>query len=391
MELIQSAFDEYVLERYGESFNIKRSARYTRRSALAARFQYLTYAEAGALLGVEPRTLTKLAELHRINRYRSNDSQHWLFSKPEIQALNEIWTQAISLEKACDVLGLPRNLVYRLIDDGFIRAERGPGVDESLEWKLDIRHVEAYLFQVTSRLQPIEVDQNDLIDFSAVIRMLTVLGMNDLSTLEAIRQAELIAYRPSMVDDTQLRLDSILFLEPQVRKFIETVKNKRRWVDRVYISQLMGVKDDVLDLWIHNQLIAPVKTFGNIQYFDVDQVEKFAANFIFTVQAARLLHLSRLTVQRWALNGRLHPISGPHLDGGPDYLFRRSEIKAWQQGAYLTAPALARYLQVSHSQLLQWVKAGKIRPISGPGVDQSKHYRFVLTEAVYGLRRHVSE
>ncbi len=46
-------------------------------------------------------------------------------------------------------------------------------------------------------------------------------------------------------------------------------------------------------------------------------------------------------------------------------------------GKRRTTSQLARDLGISRSQIVQWVKEGKIRPVSGPGIDKSGHYLFV--------------
>jgi hypothetical protein len=38
---------------------------------------------------------------------------------------------------------------------------------------------------------------------------------------------------------------------------------------------------------------------------------------------------------------------------------------------------MAKQLDIGHSQLLQWIKDGKVTPVSGPGIDEFGHYLFV--------------
>jgi len=46
----------------------------------------------------------------------------------------------------------------------------------------------------------------------------------------------------------------------------------------------------------------------------------------------------------------------------------------------LTAPELARQMGMSHSEILQWIKKGKVNPLSGPGIDRCGHYLFAVSE-----------
>mgnify|MGYP002713185139 CR=1 FL=1 len=77
--------------------------------------------------------------------------------------------------------------------------------------------------------------------------------------------------------------------------------------------------------------------------------------------------------------GRLHPVSGPGVDENHRYLFKREEIELLRPSNRLTAPELAKTLGLSCSQLQEWIKRGKVRPMSGPGIDEMKHYLFVRT------------
>ncbi|MRS02888.1 DNA-binding protein, partial [bacterium] len=43
----------------------------------------------------------------------------------------------------------------------------------------------------------------------------------------------------------------------------------------------------------------------------------------------------------------------------------------------LTAPQLAKQLGISKSQIYQWIAKGKVKPVSGPGIDGCSHYLFV--------------
>ena len=81
--------------------------------------------------------------------------------------------------------------------------------------------------------------------------------------------------------------------------------------------------------------------------------------------------------------GRLQPLAGPEIDGGHRYLFRRSDLEALRPAQRLSAPQKAKQLGISRSQLVQWIKQGKVKPISGPGIDGCGRYLFV-GEAIIG-------
>ena len=82
-------------------------------------------------------------------------------------------------------------------------------------------------------------------------------------------------------------------------------------------------------------------------------------------------------MQKWARNGRLRPVSGPGIDGGHRYLFRREDVDRLRPENRLTAPELAQAIGLSRAQLFQWIQQGKVTPVSGPGIDGMAHYLFL--------------
>jgi len=97
---------------------------------------------------------------------------------------------------------------------------------------------------------------------------------------------------------------------------------------------------------------------------------------VFGEDAAETLDSGLNGVQKWCRRGRLKPVSGPRLDGYRRYLFRRADVERLRPENRLTAPEMAERLGISSSQMLQWIREGKVKPVSGPGIDGSKHYLF---------------
>ena len=94
---------------------------------------------------------------------------------------------------------------------------------------------------------------------------------------------------------------------------------------------------------------------------------------------ALVLVVDELSRPYRARNGRLHPVSGPTVDDCHRYLFQRNEVERFRPENRLTAPQMAKRLNISRSQIIQWIKNGKIEPVSGPGIDACGQYLF-LTE-----------
>ena len=165
-----------------------------------------------------------------------------------------------------------------------------------------------------------------------------------------------------------------------MREYIDIIQNQNGWVDREYVAKRFSVKITVISQWVEAGIIHPIVKHASKHYFSRNRIEDFRARYVFTEEAAKILGVGILTVQKWARRQRIHAISGPGIDDCHRYLLDRAELLAWRQTNYLSAPAMAKRLGISHSQLLDRIKSGKITPISGPGIDEFKHYLFVPPE-----------
>src|SRR3989442_13656955 len=79
---------------------------------------------------------------------------------------------------------------------------------------------------------------------------------------------------------------------------------------------------------IRKGLISPTTIVGSAQYFSRETVEKFIRDHITTDEAAEILKVGKLTVQKWARLGRLSEvcISGPNIDVYHAYLFNKARV-----------------------------------------------------------------
>lgn len=176
-------------------------------------------------------------------------------------------------------------------------------------------------------------------------------------------------------------LRNLLFDGEDVRSLRENLQAKNGWISRKEAADQLGVKDPVLKKWVDSTLLKPVHELKNIQYFDRRDIDVFYETYIFCDEAAKIIGIGELVVQKWARNGRLHPVSGPGIDNCHRYLFLRSEVNQLTPEKRRTAAQLAHDLGISRSQIIQWVKAGKIKPVSGPGIDGSSHYLFITYDS----------
>lgn len=277
----------------------------------------------------------------------------------------------LALQAVAEQLGLSKRVVVELVRAGLLVAESGPDPAGPRPWWLNRPSVDRFLGRLRANTVAGPRPQFS-VDLPTAARMAVAVGLNAAGLLQLVTTGQLRALWPEGQPVSRLR-----FAEAELRTGLAEVKQAHGWVGREEIARRMGVKLTVVSKWVAAGLLRPVATSANSQHFDRTEVEAFVNDHVFSAEAARILAVGREVVQRWARHGRLTPVAGGADDPCHRYLFRRAEVERLRPEQRLTGPQLARQLGLSRSQLGQWIKAGKVTPISGPGIDGSRHYLFV--------------
>lgn len=136
----------------------------------------------------------------------------------------------------------------------------------------------------------------------------------------------------------------------------------------------MGVDVSSVLLWAASGLLSPVESSAH--YFEPDAVDEFVAGHILSREAAEILNIRKPLLRKWIRQRRLACVSGPSIDSGKRYLFERQEVERLRPENVLTTRQMAKQLGVSRQHVTILVKQGKLKPISGPGIDDFGHYLF---------------
>jgi excisionase family DNA binding protein len=141
-------------------------------------------------------------------------------------------------------------------------------------------------------------------------------------------------------------LNKFVFAVADIEKFMGEVRADRPYLMRIEIALRLHVHYDAITTWASNGLLKPAKVHKDIMYFDREEVGNFINGHVFVEEAAGILGVGKLVVQKWARNGRLKAVSGNGVDGRHRYLFRREDVERLRPENRLTAPQLAKRLFV---------------------------------------------
>lgn len=379
---VQDIFDQYVQEHYILSPGLMRLTRLRRNPPPLEAVPYITEAEAARLLGTTAPIIQRLVELGLLSAYTLKHTKHgsprfkWV-ERQGVMQLQGRWQEALPLKEASTLLGVSDEVVVEMVQAGLLSAVRGPVADGSAAWKISQASIQTCLADLESRavVEPKLRDDNPAtLNLVQATQMLSVHGFKVVAVLQAVLEGKLAAYRAGLLTSLAgLRFDVL-----DVELLLGVMRANRPFLTPSEIAERMQVAVSAVSTWVRSGLLTPDKVYREMRYFSREQVDTFIQGHVLVKEAATILGVGELAVQRWARDGRLSAVSGPGVDERGVYLFRRADVERLRPENRLTGPQLAAALGISRSQLWQWVQKGKIQPVSGPGTgDGAKHYLFV--------------
>lgn len=383
-QFLQNEFERFLYDAMFPS--ISKVSRYSINSPFFDKQTYILPSHAMMLLRVSTRTLDTLVE-HGVLSYIPLSEKRGKSAKmlklSEVEKLKRTWDAALTLRETCEAMGVSEKTAVELISLKMITAIRGVPVDGSAEWLIDpmsVRLCQMSILGSAQKVTDLEEGSGRILSLATATQRCASFSLSLAKLLMEIARGRLRAFY--VEDQLKDGMRALRVGQSDLDQFIEQVRIEYGWLGRKEIAQLMGVKEIVAARWIEHGLLYPANPLRHSRtlYFDKFTVDWFVGEHFFTEEAADVLQLSPLTVQKWARGGRLHPIAGPGIDECHRYLFTRDEIERFRPENRLTAPQAARLLGIDPSHIINLVRQGSIKAVSGPGIDQMGQYLFLRSE-----------
>jgi len=379
---VQDAFEKHFVENYWLSSPVIRTTAYQSNSSNASKFAKINIAEAARIMGVTPRWIELLISVGRLSSYTTHALDRLKFvNKAEVIELRNQWTEYITRSEAATWLGMTEKMVTKMVNIGLLEVELHPS-DGFSQWFFSKSAIVKLLESLSRHIRVLSAQEKakyPLISLTEASRLVFVLGLDATSILKLVVEGKLQAYAAG---DDKLLLSSLLFARPDLQQYIEDIKSENDWIGREEARRLLGVKDGTLARWVKGGLLIPYATFAHVQYFQMSTICQFTADYIFSDEAAQILGIGKLAVQKWARTGRLMTscVSGPEIDGSHAYLFDKEKLQRWRNER-LTFGEAAQMLKISGATLHQWVSERKIEPL----VDMGGKQRWFSRQTIFEL------
>ena len=377
-EFIQMAYNEFLVENQEILYPpIAKSQRLLKNPELVTRFKYITMATAADILDTYKMTVEKMVKAgHLRGKEVSKGKNKFVVLTKDVEAMVLKLASSVNLLTTIELLGTTNTVVLSLIHGGLLETVRTRSLEDSYSWTITIDSISVLQERLAKTVTLCRCD-NGKKKISDVAKQLAGWGIDVSDLFSMVLNRKIEAFLESE-NDTAL---SSLYLSEDTAEIIKKeliIHNK--WISHIEFANKIGVKPNIVSRWINSGLIESSKNIGRTIYFTYEELTKFEANNLTTKDASDILGVGALTVQKWARTGRLTPVSGTDVDGCHEYRFTRVEIEKLKADNRVTAPKMAKRLGISRSQMSTRIRQGKIKPISGPGIDGAKQYLFLSQE-----------
>jgi hypothetical protein len=327
LNYIRNAFEEYLSSRWdgGYTAHLRRLSDTVRRSG-----KYVSRREAKELLrigvlGVD--SLIAAGKLKAVVRYRKGGRLILIEREPLLAFKREL-EQSLYLKQVEKFLGVSRRRVLELVDGGLLIPLRGPDVDGCSDWKFSKKDVDSLLARIEEKVTIVKTEPCTTVSFLMAFRKLTRVNIGIAQFLRAILEDEVIPCEKT----AKPGLAAFLFSKADVSDY--ACSQRRKHTGETYsapeAARLLGVTQDVV-YFLTRQGILSSRSRANERYSDLlvgkDDLEEFNSAYIFPAKLAKQFStVSCYLTRLWGAQG-IHPVSGPGVDGGRQYVFKKSDLE----------------------------------------------------------------
>ena len=389
-EFVHNAFKDFFIRTYSLSSAVIRTDFCRKNAEIVEEILYVSVAKAARLLEVTPKTVNLLLQKGELTcRADQASKQRYRFlNREEVLILRDKWNEAVGCAEAARYLGITKKMLLDLVEVGLLAAEKSPTEGGYPRWMFSKWSLVNCVQQISRYVEAFPEEGKrivSLVDLIAASQSLSVIGMNAASVLARVAEGMLNAYYST---NRCLELRSLQFDYADIQQCINAIKLENGWMSREEVIQLLRVKDSTLARWVRSGVVPTTAIFGNAQYFNQEIITSFVTDYITTEEAAKILGVGKLAVQKWVRQGRLSQvcISGPYIDGHHAYLFNKDKLIQWRSER-LTFSEAVQLLGISKATLHRWIIEDKIKPLNDMGGKQ----RWFSRKAIFVVYQKLSK
>lgn len=227
----------------------------------------------------------------------------------------------LDLRSTARYLGIDRNRLRELVALGVILADSLPTWRRRNQWYFHRNHVLEFLAEIR-QAAALTSNGGAAVTLNHMLRFWRVTSEELAALLQAMKN-KLIQF--SIADTGQLR--DLVFDETELRTWLHGYRRTTtKWVSVSNASKILGIKEEVVYELVSKTLLAArfVESKGRvIRRISLSSLEKFEREY---VSLASLAKQSNVSPKALLTHLTVDAATGPRIDGGRQYFFRRAEV-----------------------------------------------------------------
>jgi hypothetical protein len=327
LKFIQSSFEEYLATQWDGGYigHLKRLS-YTLRCS----GKYASRRESKDLLKVSVDGIDKLISINSLKAVvrQQGKSRLILIDRASLQAFKRELEQSLYLKQVEYLLGVSHKRILELVHYKLLNPLRGPTVDGCSDWRFSEEEVKGLLSKIEKKVKlEAAMRDNNTINLLMALRKLNRVNVKIAQVIRAILDGEIVPCGKG----EKTGLASFLF----AKNLLDHYANEQR---RSQIGQMfcateaakrLGVTRDAIYFLTRKGILSSQQRTGkgaSELLISKEYLECFEASYLLPAKVAtRLGTISGFLTGLLIAKG-VQPISGPKVDGGRQYVFKKSDL-----------------------------------------------------------------
>ena len=328
LDFMRTGFEEYLVKHWygGYAGQVKRLGDVAHHDR-----KYVSRREAKDLLKVGVQSIDKFIAVGRIKaivRVQGN-TRLILIERSSVLKYKHELEQSLYLKQVQGLLGLSHTRVLELVSYRLLNPLHGPLIDGCSDWRFGKREVEDLITRAKEKISAIKAGAGISISFLMSLRMLARANVGMGQFVQGILDGEVVPCGESMNSG----LSALLFSKESLSNYV--CKQRCNQVGKTYsaleAAKLLGVSKDVVYFLARKGILLNQSRAGE-RYSDLlmsqDDLNEFNSVNVLPAKIAARLGTTSGYLTGLLITQGVRPISGPQVDGGRQYVFRKSDLDA---------------------------------------------------------------
>ncbi len=376
-DLLRKQFENYVLEHWDHGyvcshqwFKVRGDGKYISRSA------------AGAILKLDAPLLDGLISQGKLKGLIRSSGRRRMFivEAASVETFKAERERYLPLKRTSKLLGIKQMDVLRLVDNSLLNAARGPLIDNHDTWQFEKATIDDFLSTVFTRIVKLKPRPRcDLCGLNDILVSLTIalssLGWNVHQLIEDILDGVIT---PRAEAPSKSGLARLLFSKQEIEQYLKTKLsgNPDETFQLDTEGRALPFKARTLHFLARRKLIeTKVKIHKGplCRIITYEAVLVFTSKYVAAARVAREVGTRTEHLIQALKSHKICPISGPAIDGGPQYFLRRTDLAALNLKDLVIALSVLRVYKRKPSRTVDTQGAAKILSLTKGAIGQLVH------------------